>query len=177
MTEKRVTVDFDSESYYLDGEYWESWDNFGEEMADAINKLLEELNDENDVHKQQLKTKYIVNKQYEELQKVKEENEQLKQEYLKLKHRHSLLHDECLDAECEKDSLKKDVESLEKENEQLKQFQDRVFSWIDMHLQRLPTLRDDEFESDNEFSDPSLYSGAIQILETMKRELKGGLND
>ena len=87
MTEKRVTVDFDSESYYLDGEYWESWDNFGEEMADAINKLLEELNDENDVHKQQLKTKYIVNKQYEELQKVKEENEQLKQEYLKLKFR------------------------------------------------------------------------------------------
>ena len=58
------------------------------------------------------------------------------------------------------------------ENEQLKQFQDRVFSWIDMHLQRLPTLRDDEFESDNEFADPSLYSGAIQILETMKRELK-----
>ena len=62
---------------------------------------------------------------------------------------------------------------LSDENEQLKQFQDRVFSWIDMHLQRLPTLRDDEFESDNEFADPSLYSGAIQILETMKRELKG----
>ena len=66
---------------------------------------------------------------------------------------------------------------MAKENEELKQFQDSVFSWIDMHLQRLPTLRDDEFESDNEFSDPSLYSGAIQILETMKRELKGGLND
>lgn len=63
--------------------------------------------------------------------------------------------------------------ALKKENEQLKSFQDRVFSWIDMHLQRLPTLRDDEFESDNEFADPSLYSGAIQILETMKRELKG----
>ena len=49
MTEnnKRVTVDFDSKSYYLDGEYWESWDNYGEEMADAINKLLGELNDEN----------------------------------------------------------------------------------------------------------------------------------
>ena len=41
---------------------------------------LNELNDENDVLKQQLKTKYIVNKQYEELQKVKEENEQLKQD-------------------------------------------------------------------------------------------------
>ena len=62
---------------------------------------------------------------------------------------------------------------LAEENEQLKQFQDRVFSWIDMHLQRLPTLIDDEFESDNEFADPSLYSGALQILETMKKELKG----
>ena len=63
--------------------------------------------------------------------------------------------------------------ALEQENEQLKQFQDRVFSWIDMHLQRLPTLIDDEFNSDNEFADPSLYSGALQILETMKKELKG----
>ena len=63
------------------------------------------------------------------------------------------------------------LNELAEENEQLKQFQDSVFSWIDMHLQRLPKLRDDEFESDNEFSDPSLYSGAIQILETMKREL------
>ncbi len=65
------------------------------------------------------------------------------------------------------------LDKKNKEIEQLKQFQDSVFSWIDMHLQRLPTLRDDEFESDNEFADPSLYSGAIQILETMKRELKG----
>ena len=65
------------------------------------------------------------------------------------------------------------LNELHDENEQLKSFQDRVFNWIDMHLQRLPTLRDDEFESDNEFADPSLYSGAIQILETMKRELKG----
>ena len=73
----------------------------------------------------------------------------------------------------DKNNIWQDYQDLKKENEQLKQFQDRVFSWIDMHLQRLPTLRDDEFESDNEFADPSLYSGAIQILETMKRELKG----
>lgn len=69
--------------------------------------------------------------------------------------------------------VEKSFIELQTENEQLKQFQDRVFCWIDMHLQRLPTLRDDEFESDNEFADPSLYSGAIQILETMKKELKG----
>lgn len=40
MIKERVTVDFDSESYYLDGEYWESWDNYGEEMAEKINELL-----------------------------------------------------------------------------------------------------------------------------------------
>ena len=37
---KRVTVDFDEESYYLDGEYWTSWDHYGEEMAEKINELL-----------------------------------------------------------------------------------------------------------------------------------------
>lgn len=68
--------------------------------------------------------------------------------------------------------LNKPYGDIIKENEQLKQFQDRVFSWIDMHLQRLPTLIDKEFNSDNEFADPSLYSGALQILETMKKELK-----
>ena len=40
--------------------------------AERIIKLLNELNDENDILKQQLKTKYIVNKQYEENQKLKE---------------------------------------------------------------------------------------------------------
>ena len=73
----------------------------------------------------------------------------------------------------DKNNIWQDYQDLKKENEQLKQFQDRVFSWIDMHLQRLPTLIDDEFNSDNEFADPSLYSGALQILETMKKELKG----
>ncbi len=47
MTEKeRVTVDFDEESYYLDGEYWTSWDNYGEEMADKINNLLNKQDEE-----------------------------------------------------------------------------------------------------------------------------------
>ena len=48
------------------------------------------------------------------------ENEQLKQAYAQLKHRHSLLHDVCIDAECDRDSYRKDIASLEKENEQLK---------------------------------------------------------
>ena len=54
MTKERVTVDFDEQSYYLDGEYWESWDNYGEEMADAINKLLNDLAEENQRLKAQL---------------------------------------------------------------------------------------------------------------------------
>ena len=100
-----------------------------------------------------------LNTQHELLNAFCKENEQLQTQLSQL-------------AKSNREGVKK-VQSLAKENEQLKQFQDRVFSWIDMHLQRLPTLRDDEFESDNEFADPSLYNGAIQILETMKKELKG----
>jgi len=58
---------------------------------------------------------------------LSEENEQLKQTYQTLKSRHSLLHDECLEAECDRDSLKKDVISLEKENEQLKKDRNEMF--------------------------------------------------
>lgn len=53
-------------------------------------------------------------------QRLKEENEQLKEAINILKHRHSLLHDACLEVELDRDSLKKDIISLEKENEQLK---------------------------------------------------------
>lgn len=54
------------------------------------------------------------------LNTLHEENERLKQSYIQLEHRHSLLHDECLDVECDRDSYHKDVLSLEKENEKLK---------------------------------------------------------
>ena len=43
--------------------------------------LLNSFNDENEQLKQQLKTKVIVNKQYEELQRLKQENEQLKSSF------------------------------------------------------------------------------------------------
>ena len=78
----------------------------------------------------------VLNEQHETIGRLKEnidellsvdieeellkENEQLKQAYTQLKHRHSLLHDECIDAECDRDSYRKDIESLEKENEQLR---------------------------------------------------------
>lgn len=46
--------------------------------------LLNELNEENDVLKQQLKTKYVVNKQYEELQRLKKDNKELKAQFSQL---------------------------------------------------------------------------------------------
>lgn len=57
-----------------------------------------------------------------------------------------------------------------KENEQLKQFKEDVFNKIDMHLRMLPTARDNEFDEDD--GDPSLYVGAIYMLETLKKELE-----
>ena len=62
----------------------------------------------------------VLNLQERVKRKLQKENEQLKKEYQKLKYRHSLLHDVCVDAECDRDSYQKDVSSLEKENEQLK---------------------------------------------------------
>ena len=99
---------------------------------DKIVDLLNELNDENE----QLKSiKKFADRNgicifnideafrrcWQDNAKLVKENEQLKQSYIQLKHRHSLLHDECLDAECDRDSYHNDVLSLEKENEQLKE--------------------------------------------------------
>ena len=60
------------------------------------------------------------------------------------------------------------INQLHEENEQLKQFQDSVFSWIDMHLQRLPTLRDDEFESDNEFAEVIVSKSIDELTKELK---------
>lgn len=64
----------------------------------------------------------------------------------------------------------KRIKELYDENEQLKQFKEDVFNKIDMHLRMLPTARDNEFNEDD--GDPSLYVGAIYMLETLKKELK-----
>ena len=55
---------------------WSVWED--KEDVEDLCDLLNELNEENDVLKQQLKTKYVVNKQYEELQRLKKENKQLR---------------------------------------------------------------------------------------------------
>ena len=62
------------------------------------------------------------------------------------------------------------LNELTYENGQLKQFKEDVFDRIDMHLRMLPTARDNEFNEDD--GDPSLYTGAIYMLETLKKELK-----
>lgn len=62
------------------------------------------------------------------------------------------------------------LNELNDENEQLKQFKEDVFNKIDMHLRMLPTARDNEFNEEN--GDPSLYTGAIYMLETLKKELQ-----
>lgn len=62
------------------------------------------------------------------------------------------------------------LNELSDENKQLKQFKEDVFYKIDMHLQMLPTARDNEFNEEN--GDPGLYTGAIYMLETLKKELE-----
>ena len=94
---------------------------------EQVFERLNSLNDENEQLKGALKElKEIGDYQEMRIQELGKENEQLKQEYNKLKHRHSLLHDVCIEAECDRDSYHKDVLSLEKENEQLKQLVDEA---------------------------------------------------
>lgn len=62
------------------------------------------------------------------------------------------------------------LNQLNDENEELKQFKEDVFAKIDMHLRMLPTAVDNEFNEED--GDPSLYTGAIYMLETLKKELQ-----
>ena len=71
MSEKeRVTVDLDEESYYLDGEFWVSWDKYGEHMADEINKLLNVQ--DNEIQRIYSTLDNRIEKLQEDLEKLKE---------------------------------------------------------------------------------------------------------
>ena len=109
MIKERFKLSSDNQNIYDTEEkcYYSSIDT---KLCDLLNELEQERKDSEHYHSMVLKS-YIG---------VSEENEQLKQKYEKLKYVHSLLHDECLDAEYERDSLKKDVNSLGEEREQLK---------------------------------------------------------
>lgn len=72
-------------------------------------------------------------------------NEQLEREYNKLKHRHSLLHDECLTVEHAKEGLEKDVLALERENAQLIQGNEKLKKYNkgqELEIRRLHNLAD-----------------------------------
>ena len=72
-------------------------------------------------------------------------NEQLEREYNKLKHRHSLLHDECLTVEHAKEGLEKDVLELERENAQLIQGNEKLKKYNkgqELEIRRLHNLAD-----------------------------------
>ena len=116
MTDKRFTINMEDEC-----------------IDDAKNEIFIDFNDKIDFYQ----LCELLNEQHETIERLKqnveellsvsvekelfEENEQLKQAYTQLKHRHSLLHDVCIDAECDRDSYRKDIVSLEEENEQLKE--------------------------------------------------------
>ena len=111
MTEKRfkmVKSEFTGKYIPVDNNKFYNFCGF-EDKWDCIN-FVRALNDfsKRAITNGKIASKYL------------EENEQLKQAYTQLEHRHSLLHDVCIDAECDRDSYRKDVVSLEKENEQLK---------------------------------------------------------
>lgn len=78
MSEKRI------KRFNLnEGKIWEAIEGLSPYKTtyslDEVCEKLNELFEENDELKQQLKTKVIVNKQYEELQRLKKENEWLRQ--------------------------------------------------------------------------------------------------
>ena len=100
------TTNMPKETYEVNGQIY-----YG---SNDLMDLLNELHEEN---KKLLQKNGAME---EEIECLSEENEQLKKAYAQLKHRHSLLHDVCIDAECDRDSYRKDIASLEKENEQLK---------------------------------------------------------
>ena len=121
MTEKRFVHKYDGMFHHLLDMSKKNFDTQKIQSIDECVGLLNELSEENE----QLETKnnaYLQDIEVfkEENTALKLDNEQLKQAYIRLKHRHSLLHDVCIDAECDRDSYRKDVASLEKENEQLK---------------------------------------------------------
>ena len=127
-TNERVTVDFDSESYYLDGEYWESWDNYGEEMADKINELLNKLHEEKEQLKSRINDYNVALKTLQDLTERKlKENEQLKEENKELKQENvnimgDLDYYRAKSGSCEEGLFQNDKEiaKLKKENKELK---------------------------------------------------------
>lgn len=80
--------------------------------AKRLVRRLNLLNEENDELKQQLKTKVIVNKQYEELQRLKKENNHLKDDFQYYMSKSATLETELLRLRKENERLNFSVELL-----------------------------------------------------------------
>ena len=128
--------------------------NIGETMdLEVCEELIKKYGSSSDIDL--LITNNGNNMTYKEVADLLNENEQLKQR--------------ITTQSVDREQLCKRIDEVRKENEQLKQFKEDVFNKIDMHLRMLPTARDNV---NGEYSDPSLYEGAIYMLETLKKELQ-----
>lgn len=83
MTEKRfrITTNPKKQSVAFDEKQKKHY--IGVDLEDLLNEQqarIKELEEENDILEQKLQTRYIVNKQYEEKERLKKENEQLRRE-------------------------------------------------------------------------------------------------
>lgn len=120
MIKERVTVNFDEESYYLDGEYWESWDSYGEEMAEEINKLLD--------------------KQDKRIKNLEEENKELREDndikFWKLQCMHYFNTNSLFISEISRaikkgyvvsEPFQKYLDELEKDSKKIKEKNERLF--------------------------------------------------
>lgn len=159
----KLSLGEDTEGYITDKNEHKTYFLRGDTAKKKITIILNQLYNENEDLKTDISVLYRHYDEYERIcSKLKRENELLKTQLQNT----SAQRDEFHRATRENANR---VEKLEKENEQLKQFKEDVFNKINMHLRMLPTARDKEF--DEEYGDPSLYSGAIYILETLKKEL------
>lgn len=105
---------------------------------DVLCEMLNELNEENDVLKQQLQTRYIVNKQYEELQRLKKENKELEEKKIELMECNALQYQEIKKWESENRILRKKISLYEKEITMLlsKEEQMNLYTYVDLEMKR-----------------------------------------
>lgn len=103
-----------------------------------LEDLLNELNEENDVLKQQLQTRYIVNKQYEELQRLKKENKELEEKKIELMECNALQYQEIKNWESENRILRKIIFLYEKgiTMSLSKEEQMDIYAYVDLELRR-----------------------------------------
>ena len=141
MTKKRFKLyEHKDNDYILDNpdEYLDFIEMLGdaltsEEIVDLLNEQHEQINTLRESRRELIS----ANNEYrmretelaQELSTLVDVNEQLKQSYTKLKHRHGLLHDECLELEIKNDDLKQwQKEVFEVIDEKIKHYEHKPFS-------------------------------------------------